>query len=603
MILQALFELHERLVADTEVDYGIAPPGQSRQNITFRVVIDPAGKLIAVQDARVSSGNKSRPDPRLVLGQAKPSGSGINPCLLWDNATYLLGLPKADPKATEKKRRSNEDRARAAFAESRKLHLAAEHEIDDPCYSAVCRFFEHWDPAVADELVDQDIAGAGFGLFQIVGRTQYVHEEPAVQRWWAARREGSAADGPRGTCLVTGRSATALARLHEPKTKGVAGGQSMGGLLVSFNEPSFVSYGKEQSYNAPVAASVARAYSKALNALLVGPQSRRHRINLGDTTVAFWTDRPSFAEDIFAQFAVAGSRALDSDEAQDPGLTNKLKAFLQALAQARNAPTDLGDEDPQRTRYFLLGLSPNAARLSVRFFEQGTVDSLLGNLGRHFEDISIARPPRTAEFPSLRDLLRALGAWRGSAKPPSYDTKQVPSIVAGPLLKAVVQGGPYPDGVFLAVHGRIRADRHIDYLRAGLIKGWLRRNKAMEVSVSLDINRPEPAYRLGRLFAVLEKTQEEALGRSLNATIRERFYGSASASPRAVFPRLLRTYQHHLAKLPGGLKVVRDRAVQEIVAPLTDFPSTLDLAEQGLFAIGYYHQRQDLFTKREDRAQ
>jgi CRISPR-associated protein Csd1 len=273
--------------------------------------------------------------------------------------------------------------------------------------------------------------------------------------------------------------------------------------------------------------------------------------------------------------------------------------FLHALRRGKEAYGEL-EAEPERTRFYLLGLSPNAGRVAVRFFQSDTLGALLDNLRQHHRDIAIVRRPAGGklrgdpEFPSLRMLLDQTARSR----------EDIPPLLGGPLLRAVLTGGVYPEALCAAVVRRIRANRQVDYPRACVLKGYLNRNLKMEVSMSLDTGRPDPAYRLGRLFAALEKTQKDALGESLNRTIRDSYYSSASATPRTVFPRLLRLYQHHLGKLDGGWRIVRERLVQEILAPLDGFPAHLGLADQGLFAIGYYHQTREFYTKRgEDAAE
>lgn len=317
-------------------------------------------------------------------------------------------------------------------------------------------------------------------------------------------------------------------------------------------------------------------------------------MTLGDTTVAFWTDRPSFVEDIFVQFASEGSLVADKAEIQDEGIRQKIDAFLQALRRGGVAYKEL-DRDPDRTRYFVLGLAPNAARISIRFFHEGSLHELLRNLQRHHHDIGLEPAPASGKRPADPEFPPAWMLLRQTAR----ETKDVPPILSGPLLNAIVTGTPYPRGLYSAVIRRIQADRRVSYLRAAVLKGFLTRNMNLEVSMALDSERLDPAYRLGRLFAALEKTQRDALGETLSSTIRDRFYGSASATPGSVFPRLLRTYQHHLAKLEhAGQRVNREKLVQEILAPLDGFPAHLGLTGQGLFAIGYYHQNRDFYTKR-----
>jgi len=251
--------------------------------------------------------------------------------------------------------------------------------------------------------------------------------------------------------------------------------------------------------------------------------------------------------------------------------------------------------NPSDTNFYLLALAPNSARISVRFFYRSSVAELIDNLRAHFRDIALVRRPPSGkwsgdpEFPSFRSLLEQT----------ARTADDIPSTLSGPLALAAIGGGPYPQAMYAAVLRRIRADRKVDYLKCCVLKGYLNRNLKRSMPMGLDTQRPDPAYRMGRLFATLEKTQRDALGGNLNKTIRDTFYSSASATPQSVFPRLLRTYQHHLAKLQGGLRVTREKLVQEILEPMETFPAHLDLADQGAFAIGYYHQTDAFYRKPE----
>jgi CRISPR-associated protein Csd1 len=580
MILQSLYELYDRL--KDAPDYKIAPPGYSLQKITFKVVVSLEGKLFEIQDARVASGGRLRPQQIMVPGGAKKSGKGLNPGFLWDNTAYMLGF-KADD--------SDPDRTARSFESFREKHLGL--EIGSAAFSVVRRFLETWNPEAASAHSILTEIGTGFGLFQVLGETSYVHQAPEVEAWWERHASEGEARGS-GRCLITG-DLERIAATH-PKVKGVAGAQPSGAAIVSFNESAYESYGKSQSLNAPVSEAAAFRYTTGLNALLDGPQSHKHRLSIGDTTVVFWTARPSPTEDIFARFAAKGSAALEGEEVQDEAMRQKLEAFLSALRQGRKAYAEL-EEDPEKTHFFLLGLSPNAARISVRFFYRATLSELLENLRRHYDDIRIRPRPASGrrradpEFPPAWILLRQT----------ARESKEIPPILAGPFLRAIVAGARYPAGLYSAVVRRIHADRTVNYARACVIKGFLTRNLGKDVCMSLDTERTDPGYRVGRLFAALEKTQKDALGEKLSATIRDRFYSSASATPRTVFPRLLRTYQHHLAKLQGGQKINREKLVQEILGPLQDFPAHLDLAGQGLFALGYYQQMQGFYTRRQEQ--
>ncbi len=587
MILQSLYELYERL--KTEPDYQIAPPGYSLQKIVFRVVLHPDGRLHAIEDARIK-GNDGRLIPRqlLVPGNSNRSGSGFKPLFLWDKPEYMLGYKSDD---------DNPERTTDAFKSFRERHLGLREDIRSNAYQAVCIFLERWKPAQASGWPVLNEVGPGYGVFQIIGQAGFIHEESMVQDWWSnsySQRETS----PDGQCLITGDWAP-IARLQYKIKKVGAQGESQ---IVSFNDLAFESYGKSQSFNAPISEPAAFRYATALNALLDGPISYKHRFTLGDTTVVFWTEKPTNTEDIFAIFAEGQLNLISDEPGQDDRIRQKIRLFLKALRQGKEAYPDL-DRKPDRTKFYLLGLTGQAkGRIGVRFFYRDTLSKLLDNLRRHYSDIAVVRQFGSGsrhpdpEFPTLQQILDET-AIRRQNKP---DRKKIPPVLEAPLLRAVIAGTPYPLGISLAIMRRIHADRQVNYVRVCIIAGYLRRNLKKEVSMCLDNECKDPSYRLGRLFAVLEKVQGEALGK-INAGIRDRFYSSASATPGIVFPRILRTYQHHLAKLPEGLRINRERLVQEILAPVKEFPAHLDLVGQGLFALGYYHQAKELWTAKDKK--
>ncbi len=581
MILQSLNELYSRLAADPS--YEIAPPGFSPQKISFRIVIEPGGVLFDIEDARTPNDRgKLHSTAMLVPGGAKPSGSGINPCLLWDNQTYLLGRQPSDKEAGFGLKR---------FEAFRDRHLAIEKEINAPEFTAVCHFLGKWKPEQVAAFPILDAVGPGFGIFQIRGQKKPVHELPSVQDWWI-RSNSEAESGTAAQCLLTGEIAP-IAVLH-PKIKGVNGSQSSGASIVSFNATAYESYGKEgqQGMNAPVSETAAFRYGTALNSLLTGPNAKKHRINIGGTTTVFWTEEPSVIEDCLADLFSSGSEF--PAEVQDESRRSQIQRLLEAIRSGTKFQ-ELGDPT---TPFHILGLAPNAARLSIRFYHRSTIADLIAKLHSHQECMKMVRQFTEAsgtrlpdpEFPAVWQILRET----------ARTSEDISPLLGGALTRAIVECIPYPEGLFSAIIRRIHADRTVNYLRAATLKAVLVRNHHQNIPTMLDPDNTHPAYLLGRLFAALEKTQDDALG-NLNTGIRDRFYSAASATPVSVFPRLIRTYQHHLSKLNGGAMVNRDKLVQEILSSISGegFPSQLSLKKQGIFAIGYYHQRKDFFTKRE----
>ncbi len=604
MILQSLYQLYGRLSSDSQ--YDISPPGYSLQKIAFCLVLKPDGTLNAIQS--LVDRESKRPRQMIMPGGAKSTGGVTEKSVmkkvrfLRNDLPFLIGLGVNKTKSGLKTEKQELIVRKMEFKAFKQYHLKLKEIISDEEYQAVCRFLENWNPEEGIQHPEWAEFCGGQGVFKIIGKRHYVHDRPEAKSWWethSSKRTDKA--GLISQCLITGKDQP-IARLHTPKIKRVAGSQSSGALLVSFDKASdsFSSYGRdgEQGYNAPVSTDAAFRYTTALNALLDGPMSNKHRFSLGEATVVFWTEKPTNTEDIFAIFTEGKLDLSNQEKAQDESIRQKIQLFLKALRRGKEVYAEL-DREADRTNFYLLGLTGQAkGRIGVRFFYRDTLSTLLDNLRRHFKDLAIVRWSgfgeyrwRTPEFPELWDML----AQTVPAKSRREERDKQSAILIGPILKAVIMGTPYPTGLFYSVMRRIHADRQVNYIRACIIAGYLRRNLKKEVSMCLDHARKEPSYRLGRLFAVLEKVQGEALGK-INAGIRDRFYSSASATPGIVFPRILRTYQHHLAKLPEGLRINRERLVQEILAPVSDFPSNLDLAGQGLFALGYYHQAKELWT-------
>jgi CRISPR-associated protein Csd1 len=501
------------------------------------------------------------------------SGTGLKPFFCWDNTGYTLGRDN----------KGNPVRAAGMFAAFRELHLSFRDELGgDEGFSALCRFLERWEPARAEQLRNWEEAAGLNVVFKLRAREGYVHQGEAVRSAWSRRAAAKGEDEPvmTGVSLVDGEEEE-LARLH-PQLSGVAGANTSGAAIVSFNKDAFESYGKSQSYNAPVGTRDAFRYTTALNRLLADG-ARRTRI--GDATVVFWSDRAdgADAEEIF--YEIFGEDASKDDPAEHAATVDRVRSFLDAARQGR-----LSDriQDPDAP-FYVLGLSPNAARLSVRFWLTGTVWQFAQRLATHVEQLEMTGARLDDPPLVIRRLLLE------TAREP----KDIPPQLAGEVARAVLAELPYPQALFNAVVRRVRVDSGMNHRRAAILKAYLIRNRGMEVPVALDRDHLDEAYQLGRLFAAQEKTQEDAAETKLNSTIKDRFFGSAGAMPASVLPRLLRLHQHHLNKLANeGLRISREKLVGEICGRIHRFPSHLPLEKQGLFYIGYYHQRQDFFTKK-----
>lgn len=386
--------------------------------------------------------------------------------------------------------------------------------------------------------------------------------------------------GDIGICLVSGEKGE-LTRL-QPPIKGVRGTNSTGGNLVSFNLSAFNSFGKIQGANAQISKKSSFAYTTALNHLLAKDSSQK--IQVGDATTVFWADKDSHFEKYFLEL-------FEEPPKDNPDhLSEKVAALLKAV------DTGVLPESDHETKFFILGLSPNAARISVRFWHAGTIAEFSKRIAQHFHDLELIHALGKQNYMSIGALLRAT-ALQGKSE------NIVPNL-SGEWMRCILEGLPYPELLFQAVMRRIKAEREVSFARAAMIKAYLNRKARFlnkleeEITVSLDDENKNLGYRLGRLFAVLEKIQEEANPR-INAGIREKYYSSASCTPASVMPVLMRLKNHHLAKLTRGKGIYFERLLGEILCEIHSFPPQLNLTDQGRFAIGYYHQRQAFITKSE----
>jgi CRISPR-associated protein Csd1 len=585
MILSALSDYYQRLL-DSGAE-GIALPGYSQEKISYEILLAPDGSIVDVNDIRDTSGKK--PTPRIMsVPQPEKRTVGIKSNFLWDKTSYVLGTSAASKRA---------DKEHAAF---RQLHREMLTNETDEGIRAFLAFLDAWTPERFQsapfhaDMLDTNM------VFRLDGERTYLHDRAAA-RSARARMLGGEAQGSVGTCLITGHPAP-LARLH-PAIKGVNGAQSSGASIVSFNLDSFSSYGKSQGDNAPVSEQAVFAYTTALNHLLRRDAHNRQRLQIGDASVVFWAQAADSAQADAAETLLA---SLLDPPAEDGQEAQKLRSALESVSKGRPLrELDPGLEDG--TRLFVLGLAPNASRLSIRFWETSTLGNFAKRLAEHFHDLELEPSPWRTPPAIWRLLLATAPSREGRAK-----SEDVAPQLAGELTRAILTGSRYPRSLLSNVIMRLRADGDISGLRVALCKGVLARDKRLgvkgnneDVPVSLDPANTDPGYLLGRLFSALENIQRAALGKQINATIRDRYYGAASATPASVFPVLLRNAQHHLSRLrkdKPGLAVNLEKEVGEIVDLLgTSFPRSLRIEAQGHFAIGYYHQSQTRFGRTEIR--
>lgn len=586
MILQALTAYYEQLVRQGKLS---APGWDDSFKVSYELRLNDAGQLLGVVPLLTEKtvGKKTVLTPRAMRVPAhEKRSSGIAANFLCDNSTYLLG---ADEKGKP-------ERAADCFKACAKLHHTILDGVDSPAARALLAYFDSWDPAQAAAhplLAEQwkEITGNAnliFGYEAADHSHSFVNDDPAIQNAWQAHYNDRSADSDMGQCLITGKYAP-IERTH-PNISGVPGAQSSGAALVSFNAPAFCSYGHEQGNNAPVSKYAAFAYTTALNHLLA---DRNHCKHVGDTTILCWAENAEpVYQDAMSMFLFGADEAAGIQE-------NDVQAALKRLSAGQTVPFLEKELSPDQ-HFYLLGLAPNAARLSVRFFLRDTFGCFAQNLQKHAEEMEIDC--------SEKEKFRTLPIWavvnETTRTVPGQPAKPSPQL-AGDLLRAVLTGGRYPATLLNGVTLRIRAEQNVTRGRAAVIKAYYLRNYPTELNkevytVSLNETTNVP-YLLGRLFSVLEAVQKAA-NPGINTTIKDRYFNAACATPGMSFPTLLRLSQKHLRKLNDGLATHYDKQITELMAQLPEsgFPARLSLPDQGKFTIGYYHQTQKRYVKKNE---
>jgi CRISPR-associated protein Csd1 len=575
MILHELVRYYDRKARDPDPAQRLPSFGLEDKEIRFVIEIAQDGRVNQLRDTQYVERKKKRAQSfRVPQGEKKASGIKAN--LLWDSAQYVIGL--------ERVRKGRVELTPHQAYRQRIEALPVNTRADDGIRAVLAALDRaDWSVLQAHEAWPEIVETNPVMTFQLVGDSDLVCQRAAVVA--AASSDAAADDAASAMCLIDGEPRP-IERLHA-SIKGVWGAQSSGANIVSFNARAFESYGKaeRQGENAPIGQRAAFAYTTALNHLL-GKDSRQ-RMQVGDASTVFWADRDSAFEGLFAEL-------FGSHDDPDRG-TIAVKALFDSL---RSGQLPVGERD---VRFFVLGLAPNAARIAIRFWLHAPLAELAPRIAQHFDDLRVVRrydgDPAT---PSLFRLLTSL-AVQGKAD-------NVPPRLAGEWMRSILEGLPYPAALLNAAVVRCKAEQEVTYLRAAILKAWLnrdhrRRHPKLLMDHShfkehLDMQQADVPYRLGRLFAMLERIQQQAQP-GINATIRDRYYGAASTTPVAVFTTLLRLKNAHLKKLTEGQTIHFERLLGEVLEPVQDFPRQLTLPEQGRFALGYYHQRQSFFTKKE----
>lgn len=589
MILQALKDYYDRKAKDRksdDPDSGIAPPGWEWKEISYIIVLDRDGDPVDIQSTDEGAGKKKKPKKYLVPQSVKRSSDAKSKSnLLWDNPAYVIGIPttkrgKQDSKENLEKKKMEAVEKHAAFQKK----IKDLGDTDDPGIIAVRKFLAFSLEEKIRKLENfenlENLRNDGGNLsFKLAGESGLVTNSDAVRSFIKDSLRQTASK--EGVCLVTGQR-DFIEKIHPPIKRVWQAGTN----IVSFNEDAFCSYGRKRNEgaNAPVGKTAAFAYTTALNSLL--DRDSENRMQVGEASTVFWSEKPTALESNFPRFFME-----PPEDDPDRGIA-AVKALFDSMK------TGAFGHDDRAQRFYVLGFSPNKARIAIRFWIVSTVGEMEKNIARFFNDTEIVHGVEQPDRLSVSQLLKSTAVQGKSDK--------IQPNLEGGIMRAILEGLPYPQTLLSTAIRRIRAEHKVTYTRAALIKACLNRSihnpVSEELTVSLNLDNKNIGYRLGRLFAALEKIQNKA-NPGINATIRDRYYGAASGTPVTVFPILMRLKNHHLSKLDAKGRIYFERLLAEILSEIDDFPKNLSLEEQGRFAIGYYHQRQDFFEKKSDKTE
>ncbi len=580
MILQALCDYYDR-------KEDLLPPfGFEEKAIPFIIIINELGHFIQLENNSESTNGKVIVRPVRVPKASGRSGakSYETAYCLWDHYGYVAEQAKVTKPDDIPKEKEIEDARKQHISFKKRIAELLKDIPSDSGVQAVDLFLNSNDGVEklkANEIWQECLKIKGCNLsFRVAGESQLVCQSEQVINW-VKQQPLSESEVKDGVCLISGEK-TKVVRLHST----VSGVNQKPAPLAAINEPAYTSYGKDKGYNFPVSAVASFKYAAALNHLL--RKSSQTKFRIGETSYVCWAEKQSLLE--------ATLLFVFSDTGDDPEKgTAVVKSLFSSIHNGAYQAKDGKDQ------FFVLGLAPNSARIVIRYWNAGTVANHSENIAQWFKDLEIIGVDHNG-YPPLKKLLRSTAL--------QYKDDNVPPNLPADVIRSILANSRLPDTFMQATIRRIKAEKgNVSYHRACILKANLNRKYRLsttskrELTVSLNKDEKRIGYCLGRLFAALEKLQSDAQP-GIKATIRDRYYSSASSTPKTVFGTLMRLSTHHFKKLENpGWRINAEKRMGEIMGLITEFPSHLNLENQGLFAIGYYHQKQDFFTKKTDQGE
>ena len=592
MLIKALCDYYD-VLSKKEL---VLPEGYSEVPIRYKIALTADGtidEIISCEEEKKektkSGKEKITMTPKKLLFPKRTDKSAIESNYIEHRPLYIFGLNLEKGKLTPDDKSQKAKKSHDAFV---KKNLEFIEGLDSPIVNAYRNFLLKWKPE--DEVLNTHVltlgtkySSSGFAFCLTGSPDVLLQDDLAVCRKWEEfySKNQNVPGEFEAQCAITGEK-TSIARIHG-KIKGLADGATTGNVLIGFNNPSDTSYGNKQSYNSNISEKAMKKYTEALNFLL---KNSAHKIILDDITVCFWAmDGGDNHEKTLKELLMKSSKEKSAEE-----IDALLKSILQREAQTKITLEELEKVDETLDAdidFYIVGLKPNSSRISIKFIYRKKFGTLLMNVVRFQEELQISNEINVISLKSIND----------ACKSPKSSTEKInPSLFAS-VFESALYNKPYPQSILATIVRRAKTDKEIDEVKAGVIKAYLMRNEKEEMTVALNRGNQDQAYLCGRLFAVLERIQEQAAGGKLNSTIKDRYFASATSKPASVFPTLIKLEQHHLKKLPEGSQVFYSKIISEIMDGLeNEFPTLLSLTNQGKFIVGYYQQTQAFYTKKEN---
>lgn len=593
MLIKALCDYYD-VLSKKEL---VLPDGYSEEEIRYKIALTPEGTLDEIisceeekKETTKSGKEKITRVPIKLFFPKRTKKTTIKSNIIDHRPLYIFGLNMNKGELTPDDETQKAKKSHEAFV---KMNLEFIEGVDSPIVNAFRKFLLSWEPE--NEVLNTHVlnlgtkySSSGFAFCLTGNPDVLLQDDLTLRRKWEElySEDQKESDTVEAQCAITGEKSR-IARIHENiKGKFLAGGATTGNVLIGFNNPSDTSYGNKQSYNSNVSEKAMKKYTEALNFLL---KNSAHKIILDDITVCFWAmDGEDNHEEILKELLMKSSKEKSAEE-----IDALLKSILQRGTQSKITLEELEKVDEEldaNIDFYIVGLKPNSSRISVKFIYRKKFGALLMNVAKFQEELQISNEISVISLKNIND----------ACKSPKSSTEKVnPSLFAS-VFESALYNKLYPQSILATIVRRAKTDKEIDKVKAGVIKAYLMRNEKEEMTVALNRSNQDQAYLCGRLFAVLERIQEQAAEGKLNSTIKDRYFASATSKPASVFPTLIKLEQHHLKKIPEGSQNFYSRIMSEIMDGLeNEFPTLLSLTNQGKFIVGYYQQMQDFYTKKE----